>query len=105
MPHRLTLIRRTWRRLIVGISINILCFLNHFVAPRPRWRMHWLGQRPRRQRPERAFIVITFATAMILLEPYEIAAWALISGGMTSCMLTLHSAYWIVNRLRAVNME
>jgi hypothetical protein len=97
MKQHLSCIRRTWRRLFVTVVIGALCFLNRLFA-QPRRRMHWLGNQPRQRRPERAFIVLTFISAMILLEPRDFAIWAMMVGGATSCMVTVQSVRRLIPR-------
>ena len=63
-----------------------------------RSRVHWIGKRTRRARPERAFIILTFISAMLLLKPYEYAVWATMVGGFTSFAVTLHSVYRLIPR-------
>jgi hypothetical protein len=64
----------------------------------PRSRVHWIVKRVRPARPHRAYILLTFALALLSLEPYEYAVWSIAVGGATSCMVTARSVYWVVTR-------
>lgn len=97
--------RLFWFRLLIWLAAYRARQTIAGLFVRPRSQVHWLGHRPRRRRPERAFIVIVFGIGITLLEPYEIAVWALVVGGMTACMLALHSAYLLIIRMRPLAMN
>jgi hypothetical protein len=67
----------------------------------PRARAHWIGYHRRPHRPERAFYILLFASAMILLEPYQFLLWSIALGAGTSLFLLLHTIYQFVPRRRA----
>jgi hypothetical protein len=69
-----------------------------------RGRAHWLGKRSRLQRPERAFIFLTFLGAITLLEPYEYAVWATVTGGITALAVPFVSIRYIL-RAQSINMD
>jgi hypothetical protein len=63
---------------------------------RPRSRVHWAGRRQRLPRPERSFIFLVFAIAIVLLKPREYAVWATISGGFTAMMVPFISLQYLL---------
>lgn len=97
MKQRLSLIRRTWRRLLVTAVVGSLFFLN-CVCIRPRARFHWIHPRQRARRLERRLIVLLFLIAMILLEPREYAMWAAIWGGVTAIVVIFNSVFFLIPR-------
>jgi hypothetical protein len=72
---------------------------------RPRHRVHWLGQRPRLPRPERVFILLTFLSAMWLLEPREYAIWSMMVGSFTSVGFAIQSVRRVASRRRPQRMR
>src|SRR5215510_2110598 len=103
MRNRLTFIHQPWRRLFVTIVINTFFFLSRLLQAHSRQRIHWIGKYSRPARPERAFIVLTFVSAMILLEPHDYAVWAMLIGGVTSCMVFIQSVFHIFARVRELD--
>jgi hypothetical protein len=96
MKHRFTCIQSRWRRFLIKTVLTIMSWLNEFRRERSRHRVHWIGRRQRPQRPERAFIVLMFAIAITLLEPYEYAVWATIVGGFTALTIPFISLRYIL---------
>ena len=89
-------IRTRWKRLFLDIYLSGLILLGEFRSKRARGRVHWIGKRSRLQRPERAFIVLMFAIAITLLEPYEYAVWATVIGGFLAIAIPFLSIRYLV---------
>lgn len=88
-----------WLRLLLWLVVYRARQYMVGLFVRPRSRAHWIGKRSRLQRPERAFIVIMFAIAIILLEPYEYAVWATVIGGFTALMVPVISFRYLLRAL------
>jgi hypothetical protein len=96
MKHLLILITSPKRRLSITVLMSILSFFKRFIRPQARAKYHWIGKQSRLQRPERAFIILVFAIAIILLEPYEYAVWATVVGGLTAMTIPFISLRYIL---------
>ena len=91
-----------YARLLLWLIVSrVRQFVYRLFKSRPRARAHWISKRPRAARPHRVYIILTFALAILCLEPYEYAVWSVTVGGATSWMVTVHSIYRVFSRNRA----
>lgn len=100
MKHKLSCIRKPWRRLAIAVTVKLLMTLNVFLVPLGGRRAHWVGKPPR-SRWDIPVIGLLFVGAMLLLEPREYATWAALWGGSVAIIVNLCTAYRLLPRRRA----
>lgn len=66
----------------------------HYLNAHSRSRVHWLGpKRPRR--PERLFIVVVYAWAIVLLEAHQLLVWSVIWGAL-ACAFVIGKSFAMI---------
>ena len=94
--RKLSQIHSSSRRFLFSLYLAGLLLIDHLISRRAQ--VHWVGVRRRVRRPERRVTILIFLCAIVLMEPYEVAMWAAIWGGMTAIMVSLYTVVWLFPR-------
>lgn len=93
MKRKLSRVQGPWRRRAITILLSVVLLFGKFT---PRARAHWIGSARRRRRPERAFTVLLFTSAMVILSGRQFVIWSILVGSMTSIFVVLATFYTIL---------
>lgn len=99
MKHKLSCIRRPWRRLVLSLSVSLFTLFNRYA--RSRARIHWVGRHDRPRRPQRALFAITFLSSFVFIRRWDFMFWSVMWGGALSLFVSLLALYQLRPRKRA----